>query len=136
MPEYDVASNLRKKKRMIRICLCLAVLSFAGMFALIRWGMSDDTAKQQVIDMCVQNGPTAPTWPQQLAQYGLSGKGDDVIKPYCQCMWAPTLDKMSAGDIKAFFKKTPREQIQALGGKKAMTEHNKQCMLQVKSKLQ
>lgn len=136
MPEPDIAGQLSQKKRVIRICLSLAMLSFAGMFALIHWGMSDADARQQVIDICVRNGPTAPTWPQQLNQYGLKGKGDAVIRPYCQCMWTPTLAKMSVSDIKAFFNKTPREQIQVLGGQQAMTEHNKQCMLQVKSTLQ
>lgn len=135
MPEYDVSDKLRKRMRIIRVLLCLAVLSFAGMFVLIRWGLSNTNAKKEVIDMCVQNGPTAPTWPQQLAQYGLSGKSDAIIRPYCECMWMPALDKMSVSDMKAFFKKTPRQQIQVLGGENAMIAHNKQCMLQVKSKL-
>lgn len=132
MPEYDVAANLSRKKRIIRICLYLAVLSFAGMFVLVRWGMGKATAQKQVIDMCVQNGPTAPSWQQQLAQYGLRGKSDEVIKPYCQCMWEPVLSKMSVGDIKAFFTKTPREQMQALGGQEAMIKRDRQCMLQIK----
>ena len=124
----DFRQPTNRKLCLIKWCLGLAVLMFVGMFVLIRWNIGDTEARQKVIDNCTSTGPYAPSWAQQLQQYGLTDKSDQVITPYCHCMWDDALSKMSADDIRTFFKAPSEQQIRQLGGQEAMVKRHQQCL--------
>ncbi len=128
-----VTPKPRNKIRTIRIWLWVISLLFAGTFFLSQCAMSKPQAKGKIIASCVKNGPFAPTWEQELAQYGLAGQSDKVIEPYCVCMWDEPLEAMSAKEIKAFSQMTPDEQLQKLGGEASMVARHQQCLRQQKS---
>lgn len=120
--------SARQTRRLIIGCLIAAILMFAGMYTLIHWNVSDQDARQKVIDNCVNTGPYVPSWSQQLQQYGLANKSDQVIEPYCHCMWDDTLKNMSVADIRAFFKAPSEQQTRQLGGQDALTQRHQQCL--------
>lgn len=122
----------RNKIRAIRLWLWVIALLFASMFLLSQCAMSKSRAKNQIIESCIQNGPFNPVWESELAQYGLSGQSDKIIKPYCVCMWGKTLEAMSTDEIKAFSQMQPVERLRKLGGEKNMVARHQQCLRQQK----
>lgn len=117
----------RKHRALVNWLRVIALL-FAGLFLLGQCGMSKPRAKTAIIESCIKNVPFAPHWQQQLQSRKLQDPNGTLVRQYCVCMWDEPLQKLSAEQIRSFAKLDAPQQLDLLGGERAFTERDTQCL--------